>query len=35
MARVTYHYRVIFRPQTIISDWQMDVDGTELTTDRY
>lgn len=30
----TYHYRVVFRPQTIIPDVDLDVSLKELTTDR-
>lgn len=30
-----YHYRVMFRPQTIIPDVQVDVNAKELMTDRY
>lgn len=30
-----YHYRVIFRPQSIIPDVELDIDTRELTTDRY
>lgn len=31
----TYHYRVMYRPQTILPDVQMDVDAGELFEDRY
>ena len=31
----TYHYRVQFRPQTILPDIDLDMDTQELTTDRY
>lgn len=31
----TYHYRVVFKPQAILSDWDVRLDGEELTTDRY
>jgi len=30
----TFHYRVMFRPQTIIPDMDFDVDLNELTTNR-
>lgn len=30
-----YHYRVIFKPQSIIPDVDLNVDGGELMTDRY
>lgn len=30
-----YHYRVIFKPQTIIPDVDLRIDGGELSTDRY
>lgn len=30
-----YHYRVVFKPQSIIPDIDLNVDTRELTTDRY
>lgn len=31
----TYHYRVVFRPQTILPDIELDIDTEKFTTDRY
>lgn len=31
----TYHYRVVFKPQSILSDVDVNVDGGELMKDRY
>ena len=30
-----YHYRVVFKPQSIIPDVDLNLDLKELTTDRY
>lgn len=30
-----YHYRVVFKPQSILSDVDMNIDGGELMKDRY
>ncbi len=31
----TYHYRVVFKPQSIISDFDVNVDAGDLMKDRY